>query len=112
MVDGQEYTYDYDNARPALARIYDIGQGSETFEYTQNFVTSQTNIKNLNVEHRKPQNTELTVCSLNVQVKKSKGPQFLIFCRKYDIFGLYETCQHQKEAFDSFLDSYTKGYVH
>ena len=57
MVDGQEYTYDYDNARPALARTYDIGQGSETIEYTQNFVTSQTNIKNLNVEHRKPQNT-------------------------------------------------------
>ena len=74
MVDGPEYTYDYDNARPGmtmtmimLVRKYDIGQGSETIEYTQNFVTSQTNIHNLNVEHGKPKHTELTVCSLNVQ---------------------------------------------
>ena len=34
IVDSQEYTCDYDNAGPALARKYDIGQGSETIEYT------------------------------------------------------------------------------
>ena len=33
MVDDQDYAYDYDNARPMLARKYDICQGSETFEY-------------------------------------------------------------------------------
>ena len=34
IVDSQEYTCDDDNAGPALARKYDIGQGSETIEYT------------------------------------------------------------------------------
>ena len=63
MGDGQEYTYDNDSARPALSRKYDIGHGSETFEFTQNFKTLQSNIHNLNVKHRKPQHTELTVCS-------------------------------------------------
>ena len=51
MVDGQEYTYDYDNVQPALARKSDIGQGSETIDYTLNFMTSAANIHNLNVEH-------------------------------------------------------------
>ena len=32
----------------------------------QNFVTLQTNIHNLNVQHGKPQHTEMTVCLLNV----------------------------------------------
>ena len=53
-----------------LARKYDIGQGSETIEYAQAFVTSQTNIHNLNVQHGKPQHTEFTVCSMNVQGQK------------------------------------------
>ena len=40
MVDDQEYAYDYDNARPMLARKYDICQGSETIEYRTRFLAS------------------------------------------------------------------------
>ena len=55
-----------------------------------------------------PQFTNLTIYSMNVQgLKKFEDDNnFLNFCRKYEIIGMYETWQRNKNDFNSFLEGY------